>query len=166
MDEHKAQRASNGLACPDSVRVASPDDEELLMTLLRMMHAENGMSPLDEDKVRGCLRRGLTRDHAIIGVIRGENVIEASIGLFVGSWWYTNDDNRHLEDFWTYVHPEFRKSSHAKDLLRFAKWAAKKLDYPLLVGILSNKRTAPKVQLYERQLGPPVGALFMSKASS
>lgn len=137
-----------------------------MMAFLRIAHAENGMpfAPMDEDKVRAVLKRGIARDHGIIGVIRGKDYIEASIGLFVGTWWYTDANHMHLEDFWCFVHPDHRKSRHAKDMLAFAKWASHKLQYPLLVGVLSNERTAQKVRLYQRQLGSPVGALFVVAA--
>ena len=32
---------------------------------------------------------------------------------------------------------------------------------PLLIGVLSNKRTEGKIRLYERQLGKPSGAFFL-----
>ena len=138
-----------------------------MMTFLRLAHAENGMpfAPLDDNKVRAVLRRGINRDQGVIGVIRGKDYIEASIGLFVGTWWYTDPEHTHLEDFWCFVHPEHRRSHHAKDLLAFAKWASHKLKYPLLVGVLSNERTAQNVRLYARQLGQPAGALFVVSAA-
>lgn len=149
------------LECPTTVKCARSTDEEPLMSFLRLMHAENGMAPIDEPKVRGILRRGITRDQGLIGVIRGAERIEGSVGLFAGCWWYTADQNRHLEDLWCFVHPAHRRSAHAKELLAFSKWAAQELGIPLLMGVLSNERTAPKVRLYTRQLGQPTGALFV-----
>lgn len=149
------------LTCPASVRCARQTDEEPLFAFLQIMHAENGMAPIDEREVRLILRKGIARDHGIIGVIRGEGGIEASCGLYVGKWWYTSLQHKHLEDFWCFVHPDHRRTSHAKDLLAFTKWAAQECGYPLLMGVLSTARTAPKVRLYQRQLGEPAGALFV-----
>jgi ABC-type transport system substrate-binding protein len=134
-----------------------------MMVLLREMHAENGLAPMDESMVRAALDRGINRDRAVIGVIRGDGVIEASIGLFVGSWWYSQ--SQHCEDLWNFVSEPYRKSEHAKSLLQWAKYAAGFLEKPLLMGVLSNERTQAKIRLYERQLGPQIGALFVVRAS-
>lgn len=141
------------------VRKATPEDVEPMMVLLREMHAENGLAPLDGERVRQVLARGLVGHRAIIGVIRGKGVIEASIGLYVGNWWYSQHE--HVEDLWAFVSEPYRKSEHAKSLLQWAKHASTLLERPLLMGVLSNERTAAKIKLYERQLGPAVGALFV-----
>jgi hypothetical protein len=149
------------IKCPASVRCARPTDENSMMDFLRLMHEENGMFPMDNDKVRGILRRGIQRDRAIVGIIRGDKGIEASVGLYVGVFWYAPDTTPHIEDLWTFVREDCRRTSHAKDLLAFSKWASSYLGFPLLMGILSNDRTAAKVRLYERQLGRAAGALFV-----
>lgn len=141
-----------------TVRIATAADEAPLADLLRMMHRENGMSPLAEDLMMNALRRGLMRDQAIIGVIDEDNRLAASVGLFVGNWWYSYD--KHLEDLWNFVHPDYRRKPMARPLIEFAKGCAQALEMPLLMGVLSDERTAAKVRLYERQL-PRVGGLFL-----
>jgi len=105
------------------------------------------------------LDRGLARDKSIIGIVEEDGIIKASIGLFIWSWWYS--DSVHLEDFWNFVHPEYRKSTHAKTLLSFARKASDDLSIQLLIGILSSERTAAKVRLYENEFGPSMGAGFV-----
>ncbi len=144
------------------VKMATPEDTEPMMVLLREMHAENGIAPLDEEKVRQVLIRGLMGHRAIIGVIRGKSGIEASVGLYIGNWWYSGDE--HVEDLWSFVSEPYRRSEHAKALLQWAKHASTFLERPLLMGVLSSERTAAKIKLYERQLGPAIGALFVVRA--
>ncbi len=146
------------------VRLAVPNDEAPMMIFLQEMHEENGLAPFCEDKVRAVLQRGLMRDHALIGIIRGDKGIEASLGIFIGGFWYS--DNTHLEDLWNYVREDHRRTptgtdSHAKKLLNFAKWAAEQLNKPLFMGVLSTERTAAKARLYQRSFGVPIGAMFL-----
>ena len=141
------------------VRIATPADRDGMIDLLHMMYAENGVASLSVAKMLDFLDRGLSRDKAIIGVVEDDGVIKASIGLFAHSWWYSED--YHIEDCWNFVHPDHRKSTHAKDLLSFAKKAADDLGVQLLIGILSSERTAAKVRLYEKFFGPSLGAGFV-----
>ena len=145
-----------------TVKLALPSDEGPLMELLRQMWKENGLASLDEDRVRHFLHRGIARDKAIIGVIRGPDTIEASVGLFVGTWWYSTEN--HIEDLFSYVATPYRRSTHAKSLIEFAKNCSMQLGMPLLMGVLSSDRTAAKVKLYERML-PKLGALFVYNGS-
>jgi GNAT superfamily N-acetyltransferase len=140
------------------VRIATPADREGMVELLHLMHEENGVASLSVPKMLLALDRGLVRDKAIIGVIEEDGVIKASIGLFIWSWWYSDD--MHLEDCWNFVHPEYRKSTHAKSLLTFARKASDDLGIQLLIGILSSDRTAAKIRLYEKIFGPSMGAGF------
>jgi hypothetical protein len=141
------------------VRIATPADRDAMLPLLYLMHKENGVAPLSERKMQAALDRGLARDKAIVGVIEEDGIIKASIGLFVHEWWYS--ESVHIEDFWNFVHPEHRQSTHAKSLLKFARKASDGLVVQLLIGILSSERTAAKVRLYENEFGPSMGAGFV-----
>ncbi len=46
-------------------------------------------------------------------------------------------------------------------VLAWPKWTAKRLDMKLMIGVLSNERTAAKVRLYERVFGKPAGAFWL-----
>jgi len=141
------------------VRIATPADRDGMIDLLHMMYAENGVASLSVQKMLAFLDRGLARDYSIIGIVEDEGVIKASIGLFLHQWWYSED--YHVEDTWCFVHPDYRKSTYAKDLLKFAKKCADDLDMQLLIGILSSERTAAKVRLYEKEFGPSMGCGFV-----
>lgn len=153
---------------PFGVKRATQEDEEPLFAFLCSLHDENGMAPMSEPKVRAMIERGTRNQGGIIGLIEGPKGIEASVGLILGCWWYT--DKYHLEEMWTYVHPNYRKNnctgdSHAKRLIEFAKWCSDEMSrsagerIPLLMGILTKKRLEPKMRLYQRQ-SSQAGALF------
>jgi hypothetical protein len=68
-----------------------------------------------------------------------------------------------LEEKCLWVHPDYRaaKGGRAKKLLDFTKKAADSLSIPLMIGIMSTKRSAGKVALYTREFGEPSGAFFL-----
>lgn len=136
--------------------------EDGLFDLLMLMHAENGMAPVNKDKTREVLQRGLMRHRAIIGAIGSPEKVEGAVGLYVGQWWYS--DEHHIEDLFNFVHPNHRRSDHAKSLLAFATRVSDQLGSPLLMGVLSTERTAAKVRLYERRLPHEMaGAIFFHR---
>lgn len=94
----------------------------------------------------------------VIGVIRKE-VIEGIIIMTFGQHWYTEAWT--LEEVANYVLPEFRRSTHAKEMIKFGMRAADELGIPLVIGVVSNERTKAKMELYKRQLGEPVGGYFL-----
>jgi hypothetical protein len=73
-----------------------------------------------------------------------------------------------LEERAIFIPPEYRgvKGGRARRLCEFAKQAAKAMEMPLLIGVLSNHRTEAKVRLYERQFGKPTGAFFLYNGST
>ncbi|MDE2471492.1 MAG: hypothetical protein KGL35_22885 [Bradyrhizobium sp.] len=162
--------ADSGFA---GVRLARAGDEAQLFDLLTLMHGESGLASKSEARVgaivAACCAR---RDHHLAGVIEGPDGIEGSIGMRLGQWWYTDD--WHVEEIWNFVHPEFRGArarkarhhgaitlpAHNRRLVEFAKWCAGQLGLPLIAGVLTRERLAPKVRLYQRQM-PQIGALFL-----
>jgi hypothetical protein len=146
------------------VRLGVEEDIPQLIELGRMLHAENAMMPLCEDRIRAAVLRAVRKDRAILGVIGPVGRIEGGIYLTVGQFWYT--DKPHLEELFAYVRPDCRKSENAKALVEFAKDCSRRLNVPLLIGIISNDRTAAKIRLYERRLGAPSGAYFLWNGST
>jgi hypothetical protein len=144
------------------IKIAIPSDEDELISLIKIKTEEDGIAPFDEERTRFTVRRGLipgeTHRQAIIGIIRGPREIEASIGLYMSGWWFSSTP--HLSDLWAFVAPNYRRSEHAKSLLEFSKWASSTLNTPLLMHEIINAKTANKVKLIERKLGPQGGALF------
>ena len=131
--------------------------------MTRRLHAENGTFGYDEKKVRELLKRCFLKQGTIVGVIGEPGHIEASTCLGIGDFYYTGD--WHLEEFWNYVEPEYRRSKNADALIEFGKSCADKMGIPFFTGIITAKQMAGKVRLYRRRLGPPIGAYFMYGAS-
>lgn len=143
------------------VRTATPEDEEGIMVLARLVNGENGVFRMNEEKVRAMVRPSLYLQGGIMGVIGPKDRIEGLVLLRVSQYWYS--DASFLEEMCVYVHPEYRaaKGGRARKLVEFAKTASEKLGMPLMIGILSNSRTDAKTRLYERQFGAPAGAFFL-----
>lgn len=145
---------------PDPVvRTAMPSDEDEIMAMCRMLHEENGLFRMSEERVRVVIRQALDRKGGLLGVIGQPGKIEAMIYMLLCQIWHSDD--WHLEEIFNYVRPEYRKSNNAKALIQFAKKCALELDMDLVIGVVSNTRTEEKIRLYQRQLGKPNGAFFV-----
>lgn len=140
------------------VRLATPKDEEKILDLLMLMHEENGLFEMDNDSVREMVRKVLNRENGIIGVINGEEEIEAAVCLVIDKLWYAK--TWCLNDVFNFVAPKYRRSTRAKSLISFAKSYSDQVGIPLLMGIVSNVRTEAKIKLLERQL-QKAGAFFI-----
>jgi hypothetical protein len=150
-----------GYCDPSKPRLAEPDEIDDIMKLCRRLHHENGQHfPLDEAAVYERMTDALSRKKlGIVGVIGAHRKIEAIIYLVLSSFWFTQE--MHVEELFSFVPPEFRRSSHAKLLIQFAKETADSLKMKLFIGVVSNIRTQAKVRLYRRLLGEPIGAYFL-----
>lgn len=145
------------------VRTGTPADVHSVMELALMGSAENGFVRPNPQKLLAEIWPSLHLSGGIMGII-GDDKLEGAILLRVNSLWYSDD--LFLEERAIYVHPDFRsaKGGRAARLCEFAKKAAEKLGLPLMIGVLSNTRTAGKVRLYERQFGPQAGSYFLWNA--
>lgn len=141
------------------VRLATPQDEEEILGICHRLHAENGLMPLCDRKMREVLNEAFEAKGGIIGVIGAPGKIEGCILLRIGQMWYS--DEWCLDELFNFVLPEYRRSRNALELVEFAKTCAERLHIPLFIGIISNERTASKVKLYERRLKKPAGAFFI-----
>lgn len=154
------------------IRLAQPSEEPELLALARMMHAEGGMRKLDIDRVREMFGRAFNRQGGMLAVIGAPGNIRAMMFLLLTQHWYTHD--YHLEEVFNWVHPDHRKSDYSKLMIEYAKKASDEMSahsvanggdkIPLIMGVLTNKRMAPKVRLYRRFFGWPYGAFFMHNA--
>jgi len=140
------------------VRLAVPEDAERIVALCEMLHEENGLFPLSLAKVHALLDRAFLKQGGIVGVIGEVGNPVASIYLGLSQSVYS--DTWSLVEEWNYVSPEHRHSDYARKLIAYAKACSDEIKMPLLVGILSNKRTEAKVRLYERHL-EKAGAYFI-----
>jgi len=147
---------------PSRVRVAEVSDEDDLLRLARLLHGEIGVFDFCEPKVRDMIRRAIdgpvAQRRGIVGVCGESGAIGGMVYLEITSEFYT-DDLCLLERF-NYVLPSHRTSSISRDLIAFSKEMSDQFKLPLLMGIFTNERTLPKMRLYQRQLGEPLGAFF------
>lgn len=142
-----------------SVRFAIREDQDDIIKLLHLMHEEGGLLPLDVECAKKAFDIAFNRQGGIIGLIGERGKVEGAIGLRLANFWYTKET--HIEEFFNFIHPDYRHSDHAKRLIDFAKDCAVQIGVPLFIGVLTNKRMAPKVRLYRMRLGTPAGAFFV-----
>ena len=150
------------------VRKAVPADLKAIWELMNLAYGEVGMFHRCDAKVDWILDRVLNPERippedlgfrgymGVIGPVGGP--LEGFILLSIGCYWYS--DQYHLEEYINFVHPEHRRSDHAVTLLGYAKNLAEQIGIPLVIGVLSNKRTESKVRLYRKKL-PLAGAFFV-----
>ena len=140
-------------------RLATRADETDLLALCKELHVENGLFSMDDDMVKEMLDRAFEKRGGIIGVIDGEKKIAAAIYMLISNFWYSRE--HHLEELFSMVRKEYRKSPYAALLLTFAQDCSKTLGIPLVIGVLTNSRMEAKVKLYSRKFGRPAGAFFV-----
>lgn len=142
------------------VRKAVISQRDEILRICHQNHSENGQFKLSERKVEEMVNRAFANQGAIIGVV-GKDRVEGLIFLVIGQHWYTDDWC--LEEIMNYVLPDYRRSTHAKDMIKFGMRCSDELAIPLVIGVVSNERTKAKVELYRRQLGEPVGGYFIHR---
>lgn len=156
---------------PVNVRIALPSDEDAIFDLLTGpggLYEENALFPLSKRKVRNTIHYGCAQHNGqigkpggpqgIIGVIEHEGKIVGTVGMGFSEFWYT--ETMHLSEYWNFVHPDFRKTDYANDLIDFAKWCSQRLNLLLHMGIISTHRVKGKVRLYQRKMRY-MGGYFM-----
>jgi hypothetical protein len=148
------------IEAPAEVTPIGPEDEDAVFAMLLELHKENGIFPVAEPKVRDFIKLATEAQGGIIGVIRGETELEASMGMMITQWWYTEEWC--LAEQWLYVKSDYRNKPHASHLVDYGKWCAQQLGVPLQTGIISTSRTAAKERMYARKM-TPVGSLFIWK---
>ena len=154
-------------ATPLVTRIATPDDLDEIMELAIEASTENGFLNPDPERLLRGIWPALHQDHGLVGVIGPEGGrIEGAVLLHVSEHWYSTD--AFLEEKSVFVRQGARgaKEGRAAKLVEFSKKVADTLGLPLLIGVLSNKRTAGKVRLYQRAFGEPAGAFFLYGAST
>ena len=141
-----------------NVRMAKPEDEEQIFHLCVALCDENQLFSMDAETVLSVIKSCMSGQGGIIGVIEGDTGLEGVICLATDRYWYAKD--WFLCEVFNFVPTEHRKSTRAKSLLAFAKKCSDDMKIPLVVGIVSNNKTEPKIKLLERQL-PKAGAFFV-----
>ncbi len=135
--------------------MAVPADRDPLWRLMTMLHDENGLFSISPSKVDLMLDRFYNAQGALVGAIGDVGEPVAAIYLELTQAVYS-DDWMLCEQF-NFVHPDHRRTAYSHQLIEYAKKCADELKLPLMVGILSNHRTAAKMRLYNRLLTPAGG---------
>lgn len=144
------------------IRVGTVDDVHDIMNQLSNTYEEMGFSNISPAKVLQEVYCALSLDRGIFGIIGNPGgVIKAGVLLRLGNPWYSDDDV--VEERGIFVHPDYRSGrlGLARKLCDFSKKFADDMGLPLLVGIQSTGKIAPKIRLYERVFGEQKGAFFV-----
>lgn len=153
----------DGITLPKvKVRIGEPCDVDGVMDLALMGAGENGLSDPSPPKILRDVWEALNLNYGIMGVIGPRSgPLEGAVLLRVTTPWYT--EKPVLEERAIFVHPDFRaaEGGRAARLVEFSKMATVRLGLVLMIGVLSNQRTAAKVRTYRRMLGEPAGAYFL-----
>lgn len=163
---------------PFGVVRATQEDEVAIFECLTRLHNENGMWPMNPAKVQAEIQVATRGGKAVamIGLIKGKTgAIEGLVWLLLSDSWYS--DYYVWSERLLFVMPEFRRSTHAKHLVQFAKWCSDAMsenlpkgegeqkEIPLIIGIQTFKALMPKMRLYQRQF-KQIGATFMHGLAS
>ena len=149
-----------------TIRLATTDDMEEVMRLAVTACEENGFLNASVAALANEIWPALVQDHGLCPVIgKPGGEIEGLALLRIGSMWYAPDTTV-LEEKAIFVYPQFRsaKGGRAARLCEYTKKVSDTLGIPLLIGVLSNTRTAGKVRMYTRIFGEPAGAFFLYNA--
>ena len=147
------------------IRLATPDDMDEVMRLAVTAVEENGFLNATPELLAKEIYPALCQDHGLCPVIgKPGGAIEGLALLRIGAMWYSPDIV--LEERAIFIYPQFRsaKGGRASKLCEFTKRTADKLNLSLVIGVLSNTRTAGKVRMYTRIFGEPAGAFFLYNA--
>lgn len=146
------------------VRIATRRDEDALLDLCKHEHAENGTGAFSPDKALMMIRRAFDphrNDPAIIGVV-GHETIEGGICLVVDAPW--NAEEPYIDCVWQHVFSGYRRSSHARDLIAFARRLSEPspvgLGLPLRMRIVAGAKTEQQTRLYTREFGDPAAFIW------
>ena len=158
--------------CPEGVRIATKKDAVPLFALIWMAHEECALAPRSDLKVRNMVRVALDQKMLadpvtgasvappVFGVIDGTDDLVAVMGLCTVDHWYS--DRQYLRGFLTYVHPEHRRSTHAKRLLEFGNWWAEEMGMEVLYENWNPLGAPQKNKLFGRH-ATMVGGLFQHR---
>jgi GNAT superfamily N-acetyltransferase len=144
------------------IRVGTVDDVHDIMSQLSNTYEEMGFSNISPVKVLQEVYASLSLDRGIFGIIGSPGeTIQAGVLLRIGKPWYSDDDV--VEERGIFVHPDYRSGrlGLARKLCDFSKKFAEDMGLPLIVGIQSTTKIAPKIRLYERAFGEQRGAFFV-----
>lgn len=138
-----------------SVRLGRPTDEDAIYELLKLDIAENAaiVAPGNEEDIRATIKQALTKPN-IVGLIETDGKPVAVVMLLCMKWWFSKA--WYYQEIPMFVHPEHRKSDHARQLIAFQRYWVDEMTRAfgyrvhLLCGVLGTKRIRAKTSLYRR----------------
>jgi hypothetical protein len=158
---------------PVIVERATEADTEDLMTFVPLVLAEATLLPLSTTKIEKLVTRCANRQGgAIAGIIRGEDGIDASIGLDVVD--SEISDHRYVRALWLGMHPTLQmerpdqkdpRYNYGRRLFEFAKWFHQQLEHGTGSSVLmqfdisTRAGLGQKLGMYERN-ATPIGQTF------
>jgi N-acetylglutamate synthase-like GNAT family acetyltransferase len=145
-----------------NIRLATTSDMDEVMKLAVTACEENGFLNASTELLAREIWPALCQDHGLCPVIGAPGgAIDGLALLRIGKMWYS--DQTVVEEKAIFVYPQFRsaKGGRARRLCEYSKHVADTLGIPLLIGVLSNHRTAGKVKMYSRLFGEPSGAFWL-----
>lgn len=154
------------------IRIGTVEDLDDMMDIAMNASDENGFVQPSQSKMLREIYSALSLDNGMMGIIgvKGERA-EGAVLLRIGQMWYSDDPV--VEEKAIFIRPEFRggtgavgPSGRARRLCRFSRHISDSMGLPLIIGVLSNNRTAGKVRMYQREFGEPSGAFFLHGAST
>lgn len=170
MIANERDRSINEQPCPRSasasVRLGKPRDEDAIYDLLVLDIAENAaiVAPANEEDIRATIKQALTAPN-IVGLIDGaDGKPIAVVMLICMKWWWSKA--WYYQEVPLFVHPEHRKSNHARQLIAFQRYWVDEMTRAfgyrvhLLCGVLGTKRVRTKTALYRRMFRL-VGSAFL-----
>jgi hypothetical protein len=154
-------------ARPKSVRIATADDERIVVELVKaeVMEVASFMGPLDDDRILDAVQVGTRLRGGFVGVIDGPDRVPVAVTvLHPCQWWFSN--GWYYFEVCLFVHPDHRRSNHTRDLLDFQRWVvdeqSRGMGYQVFLqnGVLGARRIHTKIALYRRKFAQ-AGAAFI-----
>jgi|TARA_R100001086_G_C11832837_1_gene257031 GNAT superfamily N-acetyltransferase len=142
--------------------IATNDDLAEVCDLLRVMHDENGIGRVNEEKALGVISSHIEEGGCIISRSNGDLV--GSVGIYQDTWWYS--DEKAFFDRWFFVHPEHRTGGHAVRLLGAIKQAARNESRPFVLHVGTTVNAWAKLKFFRKHLTPFGGSfVYMPEAA-
>lgn len=144
---------------PYGLRLARPDDFEPLLEFALHFIRPDAVQTVSTEKVSAIVRRCIARDGALAGLVSGPRGIEASVGVTIEQFDYT--DESHLMVRWLGVADAFKKTDLSARMMKYVRWlhdSAGDEALPVFMSITTTSDQERKVSLYERR-APRVGVL-------
>jgi hypothetical protein len=151
-----------------NIRIGKKEDVDEVMRIAMMACEENGFVEPNPERLLDDIWPALNLEQGMVGIIgpKGTKEVQGAVLLRIGNLWYS--DKKIIEEKAIFVDPKYRsaKGGRAKKLCEFSKKVSDELGIPLVIGVLSNHRTAGKVRMYQRIFGEPSGAFFLYQAKT